>query len=257
MTFIEFSMLDNAEKRAAKEKKAASAKCTPLHVSAETESGTFRGSSGEYTTTLSACSCGDFIRYRLPCKHMYRLAHELGVYDLGAVKSDASKIPELRTKSIMDAAFEHCTALIESYPEELQKEIQMIMYYHKIKHGDALDKWYVCSSCSELAKFQKPISDGILSVVNEPIAIIKTKSKKQMTESLTLAGFQFPKEVGTTQKAKYQWCLDNPEIAVTVAFPDTKIVTVSGDLEVAFTKTYTYLNKKFDTVSSVLYPEFH
>ncbi len=30
-----------------------------------------------YTTTLTKCTCGDFIKRHKPCKHMYRLAYEL------------------------------------------------------------------------------------------------------------------------------------------------------------------------------------
>lgn len=35
-----------------------------------------------YSTTLSACTCYDFQSRRLPCKHIYRLAVELGVIEI-------------------------------------------------------------------------------------------------------------------------------------------------------------------------------
>lgn len=35
-----------------------------------------------YETSLSACTCYDFQERKLPCKHMYRLAHELGVIEI-------------------------------------------------------------------------------------------------------------------------------------------------------------------------------
>ncbi|MDR0676062.1 MAG: SWIM zinc finger domain-containing protein [Elusimicrobiota bacterium] len=35
-----------------------------------------------YKTTLNDCSCRDFVFYSLPCKHMYRLAHELKLFKL-------------------------------------------------------------------------------------------------------------------------------------------------------------------------------
>lgn len=41
------------------------------------------GSGGTvYTTTLSSCSCGDFIARHLPCKHIYKLAALYGGVDL-------------------------------------------------------------------------------------------------------------------------------------------------------------------------------
>ena len=36
---------------------------------------------GEYTTSLAMCSCPDFAKRHKPCKHMYFLAHHLGVFD--------------------------------------------------------------------------------------------------------------------------------------------------------------------------------
>lgn len=36
---------------------------------------------GEYTTSLVMCSCSDFAKRHKPCKHMYFLAHHLGIFD--------------------------------------------------------------------------------------------------------------------------------------------------------------------------------
>ena len=36
---------------------------------------------GEYTTSLVMCSCHDFAKRHKPCKHMYFLAHHLGLFD--------------------------------------------------------------------------------------------------------------------------------------------------------------------------------
>lgn len=42
----------------------------------------FLGSTDEiYETTLTNCTCSDFSRRNLPCKHMYKLAIELDVID--------------------------------------------------------------------------------------------------------------------------------------------------------------------------------
>ena len=63
------------------QKRIASAKkstCTPVSLDPSACTGTFKGSSGTHTTALDHCSCVDFNRRRLPCKHMYRLAMELG-----------------------------------------------------------------------------------------------------------------------------------------------------------------------------------
>lgn len=65
------------------QKRIASAKkpgMTPLSVDVQSQSGAFAGSGkSPYETTLETCTCSDFIRRKIPCKHMYRLAIELGM----------------------------------------------------------------------------------------------------------------------------------------------------------------------------------
>jgi hypothetical protein len=61
---------------------AAKGELTPLSIDADTRSGIFSGKHGRYETTLTACQCRDFSVRRLPCKHIYRLAYELQVFDL-------------------------------------------------------------------------------------------------------------------------------------------------------------------------------
>lgn len=54
----------------------------PLSINHDTCEGIFKGSSKEcYSTTLNSCTCRDFIVRNQPCKHIYKLALELGVID--------------------------------------------------------------------------------------------------------------------------------------------------------------------------------
>ncbi len=78
------------QKRIASAKKSA---CTPVSVDQSACTGTFKGSSGTHTTSLDHCSCVDFNRRKLPCKHMYRLAMELGAFQTD-FDSDKSAIVE-------------------------------------------------------------------------------------------------------------------------------------------------------------------
>lgn len=49
-----------------------------ISLDVESQSGFFYGSANDpYTVTLNSCSCPDFKKRRLPCKHMYRLHDEL------------------------------------------------------------------------------------------------------------------------------------------------------------------------------------
>ena len=81
---MNFGKWDNAahsggeqQKRIATAKKAAT---TPAVVDRENKAAEFKGSGKvPYITTLDSCNCGDFTKRRLPCKHIYRLALELGL----------------------------------------------------------------------------------------------------------------------------------------------------------------------------------
>ena len=71
--------------------RAQTAACTPGGFDLDMGAGVFKGSSGTHTTTLEHCTCVDFCRRKLPCKHMYRLAMELELIDL-SFKSDSKAI---------------------------------------------------------------------------------------------------------------------------------------------------------------------
>ena len=78
---------DYAKKRI---KSAEAAKMTPVSVDTENWSAVFKGSGKTpYNTTLEKCTCVDFVRNKLPCKHIYRLAMDLGIVG-GRTESYAS-----------------------------------------------------------------------------------------------------------------------------------------------------------------------
>ena len=105
-------------------KSAKSAKLTPLNIDAENLVGNFKGSSGRYETHLDACQCVDFIRYKLPCKHMYRLAIELGVLNEKA-DSNINLIPHSKSeKANLTATID----IVETLSADAQKALCRIAY---------------------------------------------------------------------------------------------------------------------------------
>ena len=67
----------------ARQKSAASGKVILTQLCQDAESGIFSGRGNKaYNTNLKWCDCIDFARRSLPCKHMYKLAFELGCFDL-------------------------------------------------------------------------------------------------------------------------------------------------------------------------------
>lgn len=100
---------------------AQKAPCTPVGLDRDMGAGVFRGSSGTHTTTLENCTCVDFCRRKLPCKHMYRLAMEFGLIDL-SYKSDSKAIITSPKESIGETV-----KRIEELTEPQQKLLHEII----------------------------------------------------------------------------------------------------------------------------------
>jgi NAD-dependent DNA ligase len=84
------------EEQLGRQTRAREKKCTPIKLDMEHQTAEFLGSGkAPYFTTLESCTCRDFSLRQLPCKHMYRLAHEVGVYSLGTVErsTDVTGVP--------------------------------------------------------------------------------------------------------------------------------------------------------------------
>ncbi len=88
------------------------AACTPVDVDPEKEMAHFASKRGNYETTLKQCSCGDFIRRHLPCKHMYRLAWEIGILSYDCVR--AYRYGGYSWKEVVE--------IVEKLSEDAQKE---------------------------------------------------------------------------------------------------------------------------------------
>lgn len=114
-----WSVWQDCHENADQKKRLASGKkadCTPAQLNTANGSGEFSGKHGTYQTTLAGCSCVDFARRKLPCKHMYRLAIELGVIQ-EEVMSDTSEIVKPLTNGLQ---LRDLVAAIENIPEQSQ-----------------------------------------------------------------------------------------------------------------------------------------
>ena len=101
---------------------AKKANMTPVSVDENDLSGEFVGSA-KYHVTLLTCNCSDFRRRGLPCKHIYRLAIELGLLDEHA-KSDSSKI---RTAKLERYSLKETVKKVESLTDKQRKILQDVM----------------------------------------------------------------------------------------------------------------------------------
>lgn len=74
--------IDSQPEQIKRIEKARDAKCAPLSIDTGTKTAVFSGSGKKpYETTVDSCTCRDYFVRRLPCKHIYRLRMELGLFD--------------------------------------------------------------------------------------------------------------------------------------------------------------------------------
>ena len=70
--------IDTDPEQVKRQNSGMEAKCKPVEINYETKTALFAGSAKEpYSTTIDSCTCRDYFVRRLPCKHIYRLRHEL------------------------------------------------------------------------------------------------------------------------------------------------------------------------------------
>ena len=173
----------------------------------------------------------DCARRRRPCKHMYRLAAELGLYDLGILKSDASKIKMMNSEK--NALEDRFTAIVDGYPEDVQRDLQEALYHWH--NGSA----YVSTRSLSAA----PVSDGLFQIVNDPALVLSKHTQKETVEALVAADFEFPTDLKTTKKARYEWCLQHPDEPCRIVYPDAVVVKVTDAFEPVALRVYKHINK--------------
>ena len=100
-------------------------KTSPLSVDKEHETGVFYGSGKEpYQTSLASCTCNDFVKRKKPCKHIFRLAMELGIID-AAYKTGRST----GERNEAQISFADSVALVEQLSDAAQNAIKDMLYY--------------------------------------------------------------------------------------------------------------------------------
>ena len=147
---------------------AANAALTPIKVEYKTKSATFSGHHGVYQTTLESCTCHDFHTRHLPCKHIYRLAHEIEHVDLGhAVMYSADAIVNPDEEERTDKAI-RIGLLIDEQPKNSYMPILMVL-----------------RAIQELGRPQSTISSAIQHLET------KIQSENIATGNLLLSGKSF------------------------------------------------------------------
>lgn len=167
---MDFGIWDDSIQEHPEQKKrfasALTSKVIPISVDKTSQTGVFNGSGKKpYNTSLSDCTCMDFTRRHLPCKHIYRLAVELGLIDTstfgvakGAYGTDDRTLKD-RIKAYINTLNEGDAHILARYFYEFCNR-----YDHKLMRKDKVPE--VVLSCEvfedsgnlelKLTKLKKP-----------------------------------------------------------------------------------------------------
>lgn len=143
--FFEDVELNSDPDQVKRQKSACNKKLTPINIDTETHVGYFKGSAKKpYNTSTYSCTCGDFIRRKLPCKHMYRLAHELHIFKLQDTIEESTIVPinsngnkteflnketgEIESHISLDGAKNIIASLNQNLIEEIHTLLHLYLY---------------------------------------------------------------------------------------------------------------------------------
>lgn len=127
-----------------RQKSASEPKLAPIGIDTVNKTASFKGSSKTpYETSLYTCTCRDYFVRRLPCKHMYRLANELGEFFLPNVKageliyrSSSDKHDQLvnvKTGEIKELITkEYALDIINSYPNDSKELKNLSRFFNSL-----------------------------------------------------------------------------------------------------------------------------
>lgn len=216
------------KKRIASAEKAA---CTPISLDKDTCCGSFKGSSGTHTTTLANCSCIDFNRRRLPCKHMYRLAMELGLFQAN-FSSDLSAIVEPGEKK---EKLYNTVSIIETLTETQQR-----LLHEAIRSVNSSRPTTCCETTPDLYAL---INANLLEPVTDVVQCLSNYKKTELKTLADSLGLEPDKKLLKPDLIAYIDECAHDELAS----HELKYTTVRPCSHIKYGRVNMYLHRKFDT----------
>lgn len=211
-------------------KSAQSKKLTPLKVDKDDLYAYFQGSHGNYETFLDSCPCGDFRRAKRPCKHMFRLAMELGLMD-GEYQSDKAAVPTARSQIV---PLNDTIDMVESLSEEAQRLLLRIIVKTSTENPRiSIEKDNICKEL---------LSSGLLESASAEKRSFKFRTKGKLVEILNkLALFYDP----SWKKGELElYCTENYADEMSKYF--TEQISVFVPTQYNKKKMQYYLHRKHD-----------
>ena len=163
-----------------------------------------------YKTTLVNCSCPDFSVSNQPCKHMYKLALELGII---STDWDISGIPcELR--SILD----------NLYYSDLCQFLQLLAHY------PAYELFKISKSDVPESLIESHLVIEAHTPYDYAKILDKHYSKNDIFTALTLAKNSYVPNSSSTKRDMIQWIIDNDEKLLAILRKKHYSVSFSGEV---------------------------
>ncbi len=227
------STIHNTPDQKKRIKSAKSAKTTPSSVDTQKEEGIFPSSGATpYKTTLESCTCIDFISRKLPCKHIYRLAIELGMLNETAETGVNKNIFNASQLTLSEAV-----SVLENLRDEEQKIIQhclMCALHQKVTEFSVIidDSNAALRNCALLT----PIDSFQIALRN-----LRRNQIMKILDGHGISGFKR----NLSLEHLIAWCIENSS-DVESAFSNIYTFRFSDDFQTAQKKVYSYLRRKYE-----------
>lgn len=224
------------------EKRLASAqqsKTSPLSVDKEHETGVFYGSGKEpYQTSLASCTCNDFVKRKKPCKHIFRLAMELGIID-AAYKTGRST----GERNEAQISFADSVALVEQLSDAAQNAIKDMLYYT----SERIDDHQKPVTCHDLDLVPELRTSPLLHENPYPLEeVLNDLPKPFVVQLLDLVHREGKPKRNAAKTVMAAWLAQNAPMLAKEMPPCASFSFVEV-FDKAQRDVYKYLHRKYDT----------
>ncbi len=223
--------IHQTEDQIERKQRGASSKCAPVALDEFIGIGIFSGSSREkYHTALTECECVDFQRRKLPCKHIYRLAHELKILSMAL---DTTK--HVNKWQLIDS--------LNALTEDAQILVMEMLYFF-IYHPEKLPL-----KRDPDDKTHELLASGLAVELEDINTGVKRKAKPILLSYLTLDEKKPLKS--SSKETLVKWIINyKPELAKEIA-KDTVILSINPEIEAHKRSLYRILTNKYRQADTV------
>lgn len=243
-----FDDIHNEPDQLKRQKSAMSSKCTPTEIDHINQTGIFKGSGkNPYTTTLNSCTCRDYFVRRLPCKHMYRLAMELGLFE-GDFKTNINDIPKSQPTS--NFTISDAIKVIDTLNFDEQSLLFNILYTMKYRNHSEYAAVY-----KNNPPLKKLLEIHMVEVSNDTTTLLNSYSRNELNKKI----IQLDENIEFKKNMKLdnliQWIMDTIPEKIPNICNDKLTVIICDDYYKLKHKMYLYL-KDLPGIAPAIYTNF-